>query len=227
MAGSEITYTTRANETFTGYMAKPAGSGKAPGILLITAIFGIDEEMQQLSDAWAADGFLVSTPDIFWRQMPGPTADMEKAFARYNAFDPDQGMKDIEDMVKDLRANPQCNGKVGVLGFCFGGRYAHLAAARLGANAAGAYHGTLIGKHLDETPHVKCPVSFHFGAEDPVVPMDEVDAIKASYASHANADIVVHAGATHNFAMPTKQGYHPQAAAASREAVLKCFNTMK
>lgn len=227
MAGSEITYTTRANEIFSGYMARPAGDAKAPGILLITAIFGIDQEMIDISEAWAADGFVVSTPDIFWRQMPGPTADMEKAFARYNAFDPDQGMKDIEDMVKALRADPQCNGNVGVLGFCFGGRYAHLAAARLGANAAASFHGTLIEKHLDETPNVKCPVSYHFGAEDPVVPMEAVEAIKASYASHANAEIVVHQSASHNFAMPTKQGYHPEAAKASREAALKCFNTMK
>lgn len=227
MAGSDITYKTRANETFDGYMAMPAGGGKAPGILLITAIFGIDEEMKQLSDAWAADGFLVSTPDIFWRQLPGPTADMEKAFARYNAFDPGQGMRDIEDLVQDLRANPQCNGKVGVLGFCFGGRYAHLAAARLGTNCAAAFHGTLIEKNLDETGKISCPVSYHFGSEDPVVPLDAVDAIRKSYAGHANAEIVMHKGASHNFSMPMKEGYHPEAAKAARDAVLKCFNAMK
>ena len=86
-------------------------------------------------------------------------------------------MLDIEDLIKDLKARPECNGKVGVLGFCFGGRYAHLAAARLGVDAAGAYHGTKIGEHLDETPQVTCPVSLHFGAVDPAVPMDEVEAI--------------------------------------------------
>ena len=51
--------------------------------------------MKELSDAYANDGFLVSVPDIFWRVMPGPTADMEKAFDRYGKFDPDQGMLDI------------------------------------------------------------------------------------------------------------------------------------
>lgn len=227
MAGSEISYTTRNNETFTGYLAKPAGDKPAPGILMITAIFGIDEEMQQLADAWAADGFVVSVPDIFWRVMPGPTADMEKAFARYNAFDFDKGVQDVEDLMNDLRGRPECSGNVGVLGFCFGGRYAHLAAARFDAKAAAAFHGTLIGKHLDETSKVKCPVSFHFGSEDPVVPMDEVEQIKASYASHANAEIVVHEGATHNFSMPKKDGYHPEAAKKSRDAALRAFNTMK
>ena len=227
MASSNITYTTRAGDSFSGRLSTPSGSSKAPGILMITAIFGIDKEMEELADAWAADGFVVSTPDIFWRVMPGPTADMEKAFARYNAFDFDKGIQDVEDLMKDLRNRPECNGNVGVLGFCFGGRYAQIAASRYGANAAAAFHGTMIGKHLDETGKINCPVSYHFGSDDPVVPMDEVEAIKKSFAGRANADIVVHQGASHNFSMPQKQGYHPQAAAAARASVLKSFNTMK
>lgn len=225
--GSEITYTTRDNETFTGYLAEPDGDGKAPAILLITAIFGVDDEMIALSDAWAADGFLVSTPDIFWRVMPGPTADMEKAFERYEAFDFDQGVKDVEDLIADLKAHPRCNGKVAVLGFCFGGRYAHVAAARFGIDAAGSFHGTRIGDNLDETSNIKCPVSYHFGAEDPVVPMDEVDAIRSAFAGHDAVEISVYDGAGHNFAMPQKQGYVADVAKASREAVLACFNTLK
>ena len=191
MASTDISYTTRKDETFTGYLASPDAGGPAPGILLITAIFGVDDEMQELSNAWAEDGFVVSTPDIFWRVMPGPTADMEKAFARYGAFDTDQGMLDIEDLIGDLKARPQCNGKVAILGFCFGGLYAHLGAARLGIDAAGSYHGTRIGEFLNDTARITCPVSHHFGADDPHVPMDEVDAIANAYGSHDNADIVV------------------------------------
>ncbi len=64
--------------------------------------------MKELSDAWAADGFLVSTPDILWRVMPGPTADMEQAFARYEGLDMDPGMLDIEDLINDLKARLTC-----------------------------------------------------------------------------------------------------------------------
>ena len=88
MAGIDITYKTRSNETFDGYLTAPAGGGSAPGILLITAIFGVDQEMRELADAWARDGFIVSVPDIFWRQIPGPTADLSVAFERYGKFDP-------------------------------------------------------------------------------------------------------------------------------------------
>lgn len=226
MPSSEITYTARSNEAFTGYYTHPDGDGPFPGILLITAIYGTDDEMKELADAWAADGFVVSVPDIFWRVLPGPTADREVAFDRYGKFDADQGMLDIEDLLNDLKARPGCNGKVGILGFCFGGRYAHLAAARLGVDAAGAYHGTKIGEHLDETPNVTCPVSFHFGAVDPAVPLEEVEAIKEAYANHDNAEIAVYPDAAHNFAMPYKQGYQEAVATASRAAVLRCFQSM-
>ena len=226
MPGTEITYTTRDDENFGGYLAAPDGDEKASSILLISAIYGIDDEMKELADAWAADGFLVSVPDIFWRVMPGPTADMEKAYARYGAFDQDQGMRDVEDLIKDLKSRPQCNGKLAMLGFCFGGLYAHLGAARLGIDAAGAFHGTKIGSVAGEADKVACPVSFHFGDQDPVVPMDEVAAIQTAYAGHDNAEIVVYAGAAHGFAMPYKDGYQAAAAQASRDAVLRCFRSM-
>lgn len=226
MAGTDITYTTRDNETLDGYLTAPDGTAKVPGILLITAIFGVDQEMRELSDAWANDGFIVSVPDIFWRQTPGPTADMTVAFDRYGKFDPVQGMRDIEDLLADLKSRPRCNGKVAILGFCFGGRYALLGAARLGIAAAAAFHGTLMGQHLDEVDRITCPVSFHFGDADPVAPMDEVNAIRKAFAARPNADIRVYEGVGHNFSMPRKQGYSAAVAQQSRERVLRCFKSM-
>ena len=226
MNGTDIKYTTRNHEAFDGYLTRPDGNAKAPGILLITAIFGVDQEMRELADVWAADGFLVSVPDIFWRQAPGPTADMGVAFDRYGKFDPVQGMRDIEDLVHDLKSLPGCSGKVAILGFCFGGRYALLGAARLDIAAAASFHGTAMGQHLDEVGRITCPVSFHFGDSDHVVPIEEVNAIRTAFAGRANADIGVYEGAGHNFAMPRKDGYHPAVAQASRERVLRCFKAM-
>lgn len=226
MPGSTIEYTTRDGEKFSGYLTKPEGTGPFPGILLITAIFGTDNEMIELADAWAADGFIVSVPDIFWRQVPGPTSDREIAFGRMNAFDPDQGMKDIEDLMGDLRGRSECDGKVGILGFCFGGRYVHLSAARLGVNAGASFHGAGIGQHLDETDKITCPMSLHFGEVDPVVPMDELKAIKQAYAGHSNVDIEIYDGVAHNFSMPYKPGYDVAAAKASRAAALSAFRSM-
>ncbi len=226
MTTTDMTYTTRDGEEFTGILAEPEGDGKVPAILFITAIWGIDEGAREITEAWADDGFIVSVPDIFWRQHPGPTGDMEIAQARYHAYDVDQGLLDMQDLLAHLRAHPRCNGKIAVFGVCFGGRYAHLAAARWGIDAAAAYHGTYIEKHLDETHKITCPVSFHFGVEDPVIPMDQVKLIQESYASHDNAEIIAHPNAGHNFSMFNKDLYHPEVAKASRDAVLKCFRSI-
>ena len=227
MQGVEIEYTTRNEEKFGGYLTKPEGAGPFPGILLITTIFGIDGDMIELADEWARDGFIVSVPDIFWRQVSGPTADMDIAKGRMHDFDPDQGMRDIEDLLGDLRNRSECNGKVGILGFCFGGRYVHLSAARLGVDAGASFHGTAIGQHLDETSNIKCPMSHHFGDNDPAVPMLEVNAIKEAYAKIPNSDIVIYPDIGHNFTMLSKPGYDEQVANSARSAALKVFTSMK
>ncbi len=226
MAGKTIKYGTRDGEEFDGYLTKPGIDNPLPGIVIITAIFGTDEDIVQLSDGWASDGFIVSVPDIFWRVLPGPTADHAVGRDRMGKFDVEQGMKDIEDVVADLKNRPECNGKVGVLGFCFGGRYVHLSAARLGIDAGAAFHGTAIGKNLEETNKITCPMSLHFGEDDPVIPMEEVNSIKTAYAGKTNVDIVVYEGAGHSFSMPRNQGYVADAAKASRDSVLALFRSM-
>ena len=226
MLGSSTEYTTWDGENFSGYLTKPNGRGPFPGILIITAIFGVDDEMVELADVWANDGFIVSVPDIFWRQVSGPTADMDVAKGRMDSFDPDQGMRDIEDLLDDLFSRPECNGKRGILGFCFGGRYVHLSAARLDVDAGASFHGAGIGLHLDETSNIACPISHHFGADDPVVPMDEVSAIKEAYGKISNTDIVVYPDVGHNFSMPYKAGYDENVANSSRSAALRIFKSM-
>ena len=226
MLTSDITYTTRNNEAFTGYLSQPESTDKHPGIVIFTAIWGVDESMQELADAFAADGFIVSVPDYFWRQTPGPTADREVAFGRMQAYESQQGIMDVEDVINHLRNHPQCNGKVAVLGFCFGGWIAHISAARFGVDAAASYHGTRIGQYLEETSDIHCPVSHHFGDNDPAVPMEEVRRIQQAYSAHSNANIVVYPGAEHSFAIPGKPGYDAQLAMASRQAVLECFQSI-
>ena len=226
MSGKTIKYGTRDGEAFDGYLTKPGIDDPLPGIVIITAIFGTDDDMIRLSDGWASEGFIVSVPDIFWRVLPGSTADHAVGRDRMGKFDVEQGMKDIEDVVADLNNRPECNGKVGMLGFCFGGRYVHLSAARLGIDAGAAFHGTAIGKNLEETNKITCPMSLHFGENDPVVPMEEVNAIKAAYAGKTNVDIAVYEGAGHSFSMPSNQGYDADVANASREAALTLFRSM-
>ena len=228
MPSTTIQYTTRDSVRCDGYLSKPRGDGPFPGILLITAIFGVDDEMKELADAWAADGFIVSVPDIFFRVLPGPVpvSEFETAIGRMHDFDRNQGLKDIEDLIDDLKSRPECDGKVGMLGFCFGGRYVHLGAALLGINAGAAFHGTAIGEELSVAGLITCPMSLHFGGTDEAVSLDEVESIQTAYDGKASCEIVVYGGVGHNFAMPQKPGYDEAAAKTSRAAALRALQSM-
>ena len=158
--------------------------------------------------------------------MPGPTADIEKAFDRYNAFDAEQGYKDVEDLMENLRSHPRCNGKAGVLGFCFGALRAVCRWPGLGADAAGAlWYADRSGARPDAAGPIVSVATIRGGRS--VVPMAVVNQIKSAYENHPNAEIVAHDGSGHNFSMPHKDGYHAGVAATARQAVLDTFNRMK
>ena len=123
----DMTFTARDGAAYDGRMSTPAGDGTAPAILIIPAIFGTDAEMEGLIEDFARDGFLTAAPDYFHRSVPGPTADFQAALDRMNSFDMAQGLMDMEDCMDQLRSHPRCNGKLAVLGFCFGGSFAFLA----------------------------------------------------------------------------------------------------
>lgn len=225
-ASATINFTTREGESYQGRMSIPAGEGSFPAILVMPAIFGTDAEMEGLIEAFAADGFLTAAPDYFFRTVPGPTADIEVAFGRMKQHDIEQGLVDMSDALDELRAHERCNGKVAVLGFCFGGLFAYLGGTRLGADAVAAYHGTRIHSYLDEADRLTVPTSLHYGDADPHVPMEQVDPIREALGGRDGVEVVVYAGGQHNFSMPTKAGYDAAIAGAAREAVLACFRRM-
>ncbi|MDA9176362.1 dienelactone hydrolase family protein [Alphaproteobacteria bacterium] len=226
VSSSNIKFTTREGESYDGRLSIPAGEGTFPAVLVMPAIFGTDPEMEELIEAYAADGFLTAAPDYFFRTIPGPTAEWDIARDRMNRHDIDQGLVDMSDAMDELRAHERCNGKVAMLGFCFGGLFAYLAGTRLGADAVVAYHGTRIHSYLEEADHLTVPASLHYGDADQFVPMDQVDPVSAALAGKANAEVVVHSGGQHNFSMPTKAGYDAKVADAARVAALACFRSM-
>lgn len=197
------------------YLAR-SPTGRSPAVVLIPPIFGATPGIEGFAQRLSAQGFEVAVPDLFWRTLPGPLgyegADRDKAQERYQTFDVQQGVDDLGRILTWCRSAHFSTGKVGVVGICFGGRYAVLAAANLGASAAVSYHGTFIGKHIDVLPRIECPVSLHFGEADPHVPMSEVVAISSATPSNGNIEIFSYSDAPHGFMQQDRASYRPAVA---------------
>ena len=216
MAGSTVRITAADGGTFEGYLAVPS-SGSGPGLILAQEIFGINRHMREIADLYAEEGYVVLAPDLFWRFAAGVELgyegiDLETAFSFHERLGIDQSVHDINDAIRALRARPQCNGKVAVLGFGLGGRLAYLAAARLKVDAAVSYYGMELERHLEEVRSVHCPIVFHFGAEDGYTPPAVREAVRAAFAARDDAGIYVYPGADHGFNNPSRNNFNKSAA---------------
>ena len=208
MAGTHVTIAASGGGRFDSYVASPV-SEKGAGVIIVSTISGVDSDMKYYADALAAEGFVGSAPDMFWRDIdagPLPWTDdgRKRAFARNDRYDLDLGMRDLADVIADLKQHPQCNGKIAVMGFCFGGPFALLAAARYGINAGISFHGSHVENHLSEVNQVRCPLSFHYGDRDEVAPMTAIESIREAFGRLADAKVYVYPGAGHGFMTMTR-----------------------
>jgi carboxymethylenebutenolidase len=221
--GSSITISAR-DGAFEAYRAMPATT-PATAVVLIAPIFGVTASMRDIADRFAEHGFIALVPDPFWRIHPGPLTPEERpaAQARGQAVAQDDVLHDIERCVDVLRAMPECNGAVALAGYCFGGKYAFLAAARGMVDAAAAFHGTRIGTVLSEARTLRVPLSLHYGDADTIATMDEVRAVEAALAGKPGAEVVVYAGAAHGFTQTDNHGYDAAVTAASEGRVFEVF----
>ena len=181
---------TGSDGKFSGYLAKPA-SGKGPGVLLIQEIFGVNKVMRDLADGFAAQGYVVLCPDLFWRQEPGiqitdkTEAEWQRAFQLYQGFNEAKGVEDLKATLATLRKTEGCSGKVGSVGYCLGGKLAYLQGTRGTADCNVSYYGVGIGAFLSEAGKLRNPLMLHIGESDPWTPLDvrkQLDGVLSGFA---------------------------------------------
>lgn len=201
---------------FGAYLAVPK-SGSGPGLVIAQEIFGVNKTMRDIADDYAEEGYVVLVPDLFWRQEPGielghSAEDMQRAFGYYGGFDEAKGVDDLQSAIDVLRAMPQCDGKIGVLGFCLGGKLAYLAAARTNAHVAVSYYGVGIEKAIGELGEVKVRLVMHVAELDKFCPPEAQAQIAAAAKGRANVELYLYPGQDHAFAR--KGGDHYDKASA-------------
>ncbi len=213
---------------FGAYTALPPG-GQGPGLVVIQEIFGVNEAMRKICDAFAARGYIAVCPDLFWRQKPGvqltdkTEAEWAQAFDLYKGFDVEAGVRDLLSTLAHVRAMAGCSGKVGAVGYCLGGKMAYLMASRSDVDATVAYYGVGLEDMLDEVHDIRMPLLLHMAELDKFVPAASRQRILKSTARNPAITSHVYNGVDHAFARPDGQTFNAAAALLAEQRTMEFF----
>jgi carboxymethylenebutenolidase len=218
--------------TFSAYVAVPknlAAGKKAPGLVVIQEIFGVNQVMRDLCDGFAAQGYVALCPDIFWRQEPGiqmtdkTEAEWKRGFQLYQGFNEAKGVQDLIASLDHVRKLPNCNGKAGSVGYCLGGKLAYLMATRSNADANVSYYGGGIDNLLTEASAITKPLLLHLAGDDEYMQKDAQDKIGDAVARNSAVSLHVYPGCGHAFARVGGGHWNEAAAKQANERTAAFF----
>ncbi|MDB5869530.1 MAG: Carboxymethylenebutenolidase [Polaromonas sp.] len=208
--------------TASAYVAQPAGKPRG-AIVVLQEIFGVNSHIQSVADRFAAEGYLAVAPATFDRVKTGvelgyDEAGMKAGFELKTAVDALPGAGVLQDIQAAIDHAAQASGgKVGIIGFCWGGLLTWKSACLLkGLSAAVPYYGGGITSEDEIARQPQCPVMAHFGDQDHWIPMDGIEAFKKA---HPEVEVHVYS-ANHGFNCDQRGSYNEAAATLARERSL-------
>jgi carboxymethylenebutenolidase len=214
--GQTIRLTAKDGHTFSAYRAEPAGASVG-AVVVLQEIWGVNDHIRKVADGYAADGYVAIAPALFDRVERDLTMDAYTAETRQVGFAAMQKVDHAKALL-DIAASADAvsdAGKVGVVGFCFGGRLTWLASANLGGIAAAvAYYGGGIPGMIALQP--RCPVIFHFGEQDQHIPVASVQEFSKA---HPALPVYLYP-ADHGFNCDQRSSYDASAAKLARQRTL-------
>ena len=209
--GAAIALTSPDGFRLSAYCAEPAGTPRG-GLVVVQEIFGVNAHIRSVCDGYAADGYLAIAPALFDRYQRGvdwgyTPEDIARGRELRAQADAAAALLDVV-AARDAAARA---GRVGIVGYCWGGFIAWLAAARVdGLACAIAYYGGGMPDAIAEKP--RCPVLAHFGEQDAMIPVAGVQALAAA---HPTMQVHLYA-AGHGFNCDQRGSYDAAAAATAR-----------
>ena len=217
--GTRIELEASDGHQFAAYRADPEGAPRG-GVVIIQEVFGLNDHVRGVCDGYAADGYAVVAPALFDRVEQGVELgyqgdDLARGRDLRGALGWDQPLLDLSAAINELKAA----GKVGAVGYCWGGSLAWLCATRLGVDASVCYYGGQIADFVEESP--ACPVMLHFGEKDAFIPNEKVALIAKK---HPDLPLYTYP-AGHGFNCESRADYHPESAERARSRTLEFLST--
>jgi carboxymethylenebutenolidase len=215
--GTFQTLMARDGHEFQAYLAAPAGTPRG-GVVVVQEIFGVNHHIRAVTDDYAAQGYVAIAPSLFDRVRRS----VELGYSPKEIEEGRGYMLQVkyEHIVKDVGAALNVvrhAGKVGVVGYCWGGTVTYIAACELPIACGSSYYGGSITKYLDKKP--KRPMIYHFGERDAHIPMSAIEQIRAVDTDAAY--YIYPAG--HGFNCTERADYEPASAALARQRTLEFF----
>jgi len=222
------------------YQAQPLDDGQVGAVVVIHHMPGYDAWSKEVTRTFASSGYLAICPNLYSRDAPGASSDDAAAAVRAKGGVPDERLVgDVGGAAAYLRSLSASNGKVGVIGYCSGGRQSFLAACSLPLDAAVVCYGAFIGADppadsplkgrslLHLVPKLACPVLGLFGAEDQHPSPEEVAMLEQTLRDHG-ADYQFHTypAAGHAFFDPNRPSFRHEAAKAGWEEIWNFYGRL-
>jgi carboxymethylenebutenolidase len=216
---------------FDAHVAWPEGPGPHPAVVIVQEIFGVNANIRAVAQTYAQAGFVAVALDLFWRLQAGvdlgySEAERGQAFALMQRFDAEAGVADIQSTIDRVRHDAACTGRVGVVGFCLGGKMAYLSACATDADASVGYYAVGLERLLDRAEHIQRPLVLHIAEQDALCPPEAREAILAALADQPQVTCHVYPDVGHAFARVNGDHWAPQAAELANARTLALLRSL-
>ena len=211
-----------AGTKMSGYLARQTGGRKRPAVIVISENRGLNAHIQDVTRRFAIDGFLAFGPDPLSPQ-GGTPADQAEAGKMMGSLNAAETVARLAAAVKFLATHAESTGKVGVVGFCWGGAMVNrLVAAGTTLNAGVSYYGSQLP--AADVPKISCPLMLHYASEDARINAG-IPAYEAALKEHKKTyELFMYEGAGHAFNNNTGARYHKESAELAWKRTIEFFN---
>jgi carboxymethylenebutenolidase len=215
VATDSVRVASHDGDEFDAHLAIPE-RGSGPGVVLLHEAGGVTGYVRGVAARLAELGYVALIPDLFWRIERNVDLQNDKHMTRalelVGQFDPHAGVRDVDAAFSWVRARPEVDGPVGVVGFCFGGGLTYGVACELDPACAVAYYGVgveLLAERIDE---VTCPILLQFGSADVFIPPASLERLQVAAGAKPNVEVEVYESAGHAFDNPYAEWHAPEVA---------------